>query len=93
MTNRNRYLICYDIASPKRLHYVREAIKEFAVSGQKSFYECLMTTAEQKKMQQRLQKIINTNKDRIHIFQLDPRQIPKFFGKTSYNQTSSFIII
>lgn len=91
--NRILYLVCYDISNPKRLRKALKLVKGFAISGQKSFYECLLTTSERTTLETALFNLIDESTDRIHFFQLDPRQEPQFFGKASRQSTFPFLII
>lgn len=90
--NRILYLVCYDISNPKRLRKALKLVKGFAISGQKSFYECLMTISERTTLEIALFNLIDESTDRIHFFQLDPRQKPQFFGKASRQSTFPFLI-
>ncbi len=91
--NRILYLVCYDISDPKRLRKALKLVKGFAISGQKSFYECLLTFSERIFLETSLSQLIDESTDRIHFFQLDSRQEPRFFGKASRQSTTPFLII
>ena len=91
--NRTLYLVCYDISSPKRLQKALKLVKAYAISGQKSFYECMMTPYERTKLETDLTNLIDENTDRIHFFQLDPRQKARFFGVADRQSTTPFLII
>ncbi len=91
--NRILYLVCYDISDPKRLYKALKLVKAFAISGQKSFYECLMTPSELASLETNLSNLIDETTDRIHFFQLDPRQEHRFFGKAERQSTTPFLII
>ena len=87
------YLVCYDIASPKRLRKVHRCIKSYAIGGQKSFYECWLTASEQQSLKEDLFALLNEAEDRVHFFQLDPRLEPLFFGKASRQSFHPFMIV
>ncbi len=91
--NRILYLVCYDISDPKRIPKALKLVKEFAISGQKSFYECLLSARERAMLETSLSNLIDESVDRVHFFQLDPRQKPQFFGKAFRQSTVPFMII
>lgn len=77
---RSLYLVCYDIANPRRLHRVHKFLMGYKVGGQKSFFECWLTAGELAQVRQGLLERMNVDEDRAHIFQLDPRQQSQRFG-------------
>ncbi len=70
---RGLYLLCYDIADPKRLARVFKAARAYRVAGQKSVFECWLTTVERRDLLVRLDEVIDPACDRVHCFALDPR--------------------
>lgn len=70
---RTLYLVCYDIASPRRLRRVHKFLLGYKVGGQKSFYECWLTAAELRGVTQVLEGLVDREADRVHVFALDPR--------------------
>ncbi|MDR2677819.1 MAG: CRISPR-associated endonuclease Cas2 [Zoogloeaceae bacterium] len=77
---RTLYLVCYDIADPRRLRRVHRFLLGYKVGGQKSFYECWLTTGELSVVRRGLLERMDLTEDRAHIFQLDPRQHIQLFG-------------
>ncbi|MDR3214563.1 MAG: CRISPR-associated endonuclease Cas2 [Azoarcus sp.] len=77
---RTLYLVCYDIACPKRLYRVRRFLLGYKVGGQKSFFECWLTAGELSIVRKGMLERMNLDEDRAHIFQLDPRQHIQRFG-------------
>lgn len=77
---RDLYLIAYDISQPRRLARVTRYMKGWKAAGQKSFCECWLTPAERRNVLAGLADLIDAEKDRIHILQLDPRMQPRLFG-------------
>lgn len=90
---RTLYLVCYDVSSPKRLKKVHSATLAYAVGSQKSFYECWLTPVELNTLFEILNAEIDTSTDRIHIFQLDPRMTPWFYGRAIRQSTKPFMIV
>lgn len=77
---RSLYLVAYDVADHKRLARVHRYLLGWKVEGQKSFFECWMTPAEQNLVMRELSGLIDAAEDRVHVFQLDPRMRPRCYG-------------
>jgi CRISPR-associated protein Cas2 len=90
---RTLYLVCYDIASPKRLYQVHKFLLGYKVGGQKSFFECWLTAGELNDVRRGLAERLEPNDDRAHIFQLDPRQKISCLGSAQPVNTGSFMIL
>jgi CRISPR-associated protein Cas2 len=71
---RTLYLVCYDVADPRRLGRVRRFLVGYKAGGQKSLFECWLTKGELAKVRRGLVELLDKDEDRAHIFQLDPRQ-------------------
>ena len=76
MTDAKRclYLVCYDVADPRRLRRVHRFLLGYKAGGQKSFFECWLTPAELRHLQDDLTRLLDAVTDRAHLFQLDPAQ-------------------
>lgn len=92
-TSRTLYLVCYDIASPKRLYQVHKFLLGYKVGGQKSFFECWLTAGELNDVRRGLAERLDESDDRAHIFQLDPRQEISRLGSALPVNTGSFMIL
>jgi CRISPR-associated protein Cas2 len=90
---RTLYLVCYDVADQGRLHRAHKAVQAYAVGGQKSFYECWLTQAELRSLKKKLAAIMDSAEDRVHIFQLDPRITPLFYGLAKRQSLKPFLIL
>lgn len=90
---RKRYLIAYDIAEPKRLVKTHKKVIAYAIGGQKSFYECWLTSTELSELKLNIENIIDKNNDCFFIFQLVENTKPMLFGKASLPSTKPFLII
>lgn len=91
--SRTLYLVCYDVADQGRLRRVHKIIQAYAIGGQKSFYECWLTQTELRSLKKTLHDYIELSEDRVHIFQLDPRITPFFFGRAKQQSMRPFLII
>ncbi|MGV6989744.1 CRISPR-associated endonuclease Cas2 [Testudinibacter sp. P80/BLE/0925] len=90
-STRSFYLIAYDITESKRLRCVHKKIESYAVSGQKSFYDCWLTKHELLKLKSDLLDSIDTEQDRLYIFQLYDNCERQFFGKAKQQSTEPFL--
>ncbi|MCX7675820.1 MAG: CRISPR-associated endonuclease Cas2 [Alteraurantiacibacter sp.] len=90
---RTLYLVCYDVADPKRLYRVHRFLLGYKVGGQKSFFECWLTPAELREVRAGLRARMNLAEDRAHIFQLDPRQRVRCLGQAQPPHAGAFLIV
>ena len=70
---RHLFLIGYDIASPRRRRHALKVVKGHAIGGQKSLYECWLTSGELQQAMQALRGLIEPAEDRVVFLRLDPR--------------------
>lgn len=92
-TNRSRYLIAYDICDAKRLYRVHKKVEAYAIGGQKSFYECWLTKHKLAHFKQEIRDIMETNEDRLLIFQLHSDPQPLLFGKAKLQSIQPFLLV
>lgn len=90
---RSLYLVCYDIRDSKRLRKVHQLIKAYAIGGQKSFYECWLTSKDLLNLKQDLIQLMDLTVDRLHIFQLDTQTKAIFMGLANRQSTKPFLIV
>ncbi len=91
--SRTLYLVCYDVADARRLRRVHKLVMAYAIGGQKSFYECWLTVPELRDMRANLAAEIDVELDRVHLFQLDSRMHPMFFGVACQAAMQPFMIV
>jgi CRISPR-associated protein Cas2 len=70
---RTLYLVAYDISNDKRLNQVRTFLKGYSTGGQKSVYECFLTSGELRQVSAEIGTLIETKEDRVHILTMDGR--------------------
>jgi CRISPR-associated protein Cas2 len=78
---RTLYLVCYDVADPRRLRRVHRFLLGYKTGGQKSFFECWLTRGELADVRRGLIERLELNEDRAHVFQIDPRQHIRQMGR------------
>lgn len=70
---RRLYLVAYDITDDRRLNSVRYFLKGYSMGGQRSVYECFLSDSERAEVIGALERLIEAEEDRVHIFSLDGR--------------------
>lgn len=68
---RKLYLVAYDVRQPKRLAAALKVVKGFASGGQKSAYECWLTTRELVCLYGRLLGVLEMQSDSVAFFPLE----------------------
>lgn len=76
MSERQLYIIAYDISDPRRLRHSLNILKDYAWGGQKSVFECFLTPAEKNSLCQRIKSSINEQEDFLLAFKVvEPCQV------------------
>ena len=76
------YLVCYDIADPKRLRKVHKATEDHGPRLQLSVYQCELTELQVAAFRADLAEIINSNEDQVNLEHVLPnRASDKDWGK------------
>lgn len=66
------YLVCYDIADPRRWRKIHRAMKGFGEWLQLSVFHCRLTKQKHLLMQDHLGEMINHKEDHLLIIDLGP---------------------
>jgi CRISPR-associated protein Cas2 len=69
---RQRFIVCYDIANPKRLRRVEKTVKSFGSRVQFSVFECLLDATRLQLLRKNLGEIINSDHDQVMFLSLGP---------------------
>jgi len=69
---RLRYLVCYDIAHPKRLRRVARTLESFGTRLQYSVFECPLDQLRLEKLKAALWEIIHHDNDQVLFVSLGP---------------------
>ena len=77
------YVVAYDIVQDRRREKVMNALKDFGLRVQYSVFECELTSGRLDVLRQRLHKLIDLRRDRVHIY---PLCEACFFGAESLGQ-------
>jgi CRISPR-associated protein Cas2 len=69
---RRRYLVCYDIANPRRLRRVARLLEGFGTRLQYSVFECPLDELRLEQAKAALREEINSDHDQILFVSLGP---------------------
>jgi len=69
---RSVYLLCYDVADPKRLRRTYKKMRGFGVPLQFSVFWCELSPIERQRLKESLWEILNWNEDRVILVNLGP---------------------
>jgi CRISPR-associated protein Cas2 len=69
---RRRYLVCYDIANPKRLRRVARLLEGFGTRLQYSVFECPLDELRLEQAKAALREEINSDQDQVLFVSLGP---------------------
>ena len=73
MSQRQFYLAAYDVAHPRRLAAALALVRGYVTGGQKSVHEIFLTPAERHELLHDMALLLDEDKDRFFLLQLDPR--------------------
>ncbi len=71
---RNRYLVCYDVADPKRLTQTYKKMNGFGEPAQYSVFICDLSPKERVLLDAALTEILNLKEDRALIVDMGPSE-------------------
>ena len=69
---RNRFLVCYDVADPKRLARVHKTLCGFGDWLQLSVFACDLTPQRRVELSAALTRLIDLRQDRVMVIDLGP---------------------
>lgn len=88
-------LVAYDISSPRRLAKVARLMKNFGGRVQKSVFECDFNERLYVEMKQKIEKIIDLQKDSVRYYILceNCRERVEISGKGVYTEIEDVMIV
>jgi CRISPR-associated protein Cas2 len=90
---RHLFLIGYDIRTARRRRRALKVVKAQAIGGQKSLYECWLTTGELQAALRELRSLIDPETDRVLLVRLDPRATVHTLGAAVAPQDGEFFYL
>ena len=73
MATKRLYIATYDIADPQRLRKLHQVVRQQATGGQKSVFECFLTSAAHHELVAQALSIIDEGEDRFALLQVEER--------------------
>jgi len=70
MTQKNHYIIAYDIVSDKKRRRTSELLKDYGIRMQKSVFECILDTRTLEELICKLDDTIDPKEDSVLIYPL-----------------------
>lgn len=64
------WLVCYDVADPKRLRRVAKRMQDFGLRVQKSVFECWLSDARLDELKESVAKIVDEKEDDVRYYSL-----------------------
>ena len=71
---RHRFLVCYDVADPKRLARTYRKMNGFGEPAQYSVFICNLSPKERALLETALTEILNLKEDRVLIVDMGPSE-------------------
>lgn len=79
---RRTYLVCYDIANPKRLRQVHKTVKGYGQPWQYSVFYCRLKELDLVRLKIEMEEILNNDCDQLLIIDLGPQSNRAIQGVT-----------
>jgi len=81
------YLLCYDIAHPRRLKRVHRQVRDWGIPIQYSVFEITLSPQQLPELLQQLKTLIDEQEDKIQLYRINPQKKCIHLGATvNYNQ-------
>jgi CRISPR-associated protein Cas2 len=78
---RQLFLVAYDVRHHRRLYRVHQILKGYACGGQRSAFECYLSTTEKQELISRIDHEIDKDKDAFLIIRLCSKNSVEILGK------------
>jgi CRISPR-associated protein Cas2 len=72
--HRKLYVAAYDVRHPARLPQALRVVRGHASGGQKSAYECWLSSAEWRALHAEMAEVLNPARDQFALIPLEPRR-------------------
>lgn len=95
---RNRFIVCYDIAEPKRLQRMFKMMRGFGDPLQYSVFYCDLSEQEKVMLVSKITEIIHHREDRIMIINIGPlggraEECVEFIGTSVTFESPAAVIV
>ena len=96
MSSRPRFLmIAFDITQNHRRYRVVRALRDYGERVQKSVFECWLRPLERRALLARLDRLIDPETDRLHVFELPESDVARIevLGVGDVTRDSDYLVI
>lgn len=83
MSQRDLYLVCYDVAEPRRRMAALKLVRQYSTGGQKSAHEIFLTPAERNTLVADMRALLEVSVDRFMLLHLESRSTLFSLGKAA----------
>lgn len=90
---RRFYIAAYDISDGRRLCRALNVLKDYSTGGQKSVFECALSVGERTELVDRVEKVIDPEKDRFCLLCLEPKARVRTMGIAVSLKDSDFFYV
>ena len=80
MPERDLHIAAYDVSEARRLREALNVLKGYSTGGQKSVFECFLTSGERGRLLREVSAVIDDSEDRFLLVRLDPRSKVRTMG-------------
>ena len=90
-----QYVVCYDVSDDLRRSHLARALLDFGQRVQESVFVANLDDELADRMRQRIQKLIHTDVDRVHVFRLCKQCVDgtEVFGEGGVPEDPDFYVI
>ncbi len=93
MPKHDLFIAAYDVCNPSRLRRVHQVVKSFATGGQKSAFECFLSSTERKELLASVRRELDLDEDRFALLKVEERAKPILRGIALPANDSSFYYV
>jgi CRISPR-associated protein Cas2 len=93
MANRQLYLAAYDISCNRRLRKALYVLRGYASGGQKSVFECFLSSTEKAQLLDEISLVIDPVEDRFILIRLAGPKHIRSLGKAVLPQDGSYFYV
>lgn len=93
MNQRKLFIAAYDIKDAKRLRRALKVMRGYASGGQKSVFECFLTSAERSALLVEIETVIDPGEDRFFLLRAAASKRVLTLGKAVPPQNGDFYYI
>lgn len=89
------WLVCYDVADPKRLRRIAKLMQSFGLRAQKSVFECWLSDGKLKELEEKAAGILDESEDDLRFYSLCEtcRKLTTAKTKTTVRNNNTYYIV